>query len=70
MYRAGDRVTHAYFVTAGIVPGWVGWKAGGGIAVTGNEGVIGIASFLGAKPRRVTPWCCAPATAIGSRRTC
>ena len=49
MYRAGDRVTHAYFVTAGIVSRLGGVESGesAASAVTGNEGVIGIASFLG-----------------------
>jgi CRP-like cAMP-binding protein len=48
MYRAGDRVTHAYFVTAGIVSRLGGVEGGetAESAVTGNEGVIGIASFL------------------------
>lgn len=51
MYRAGDRVTHAYFVTAGIVSRLGGVESGekAESAVTGNEGVIGIASFLGSE---------------------
>ena len=49
VYGAGDRHTYLYFLTAGIVSRFYLTANGASteFAVTGNEGVIGVASFLG-----------------------
>lgn len=49
IHDAGDREKHLYFPTAGIVSRLhVTWSGSATeFAITGNEGVIGVASFLG-----------------------
>jgi CRP-like cAMP-binding protein len=49
VHRAGDREKYLYFPTAGIVSRFsvTGNGASAEFAVTGREGVIGVASFLG-----------------------
>jgi CRP-like cAMP-binding protein len=49
VHDAGDREEYLYFLTAGIVSRFYVTKSGASaqFAATGNEGVIGIASFLG-----------------------
>jgi CRP-like cAMP-binding protein len=49
IHDAGDRERHLYFITAGIVSRLYVTATGASaeFAVTGNEGVIGIAAFLG-----------------------
>jgi CRP-like cAMP-binding protein len=49
VHVAGTRERHVYFPTAGIVARYQVTEGGAsaGFAVTGNEGVIGVASFLG-----------------------
>ena len=49
VHRAGDREQYLYFLTAGIVSRFYVTQNGASaeIAVTGSEGVIGVASFLG-----------------------
>ncbi len=49
IHRAGDRENHLYFLAAGIVSQLYVMENGHStvIAVTGSEGVIGVASFLG-----------------------
>src|SRR5450759_4978517 len=49
VHRAGDREKYLYFLTAGIVSRFCVSENGESteFAVTGSEGVIGIASFLG-----------------------
>jgi CRP-like cAMP-binding protein len=49
LHRAGERERHIYFLTAGIVSRFCLTENGASaeFAVTGREGVIGIASFLG-----------------------
>ncbi len=49
VHRAGDREKYLYFLTAGIVSRFyvTGNGASAEFAVTGREGVIGVASFLG-----------------------
>jgi len=49
LHDAGDREKHLYFITAGIVSRVYTLASGSstGFAVTGNEGVVGIPSFLG-----------------------
>ena len=49
LHAAGDREKHLYFLTAGIVSRLHVTEKGEstGFALTGSEGVIGVASFLG-----------------------
>jgi CRP-like cAMP-binding protein len=49
VHEAGDREKYLYFLTAGIVSRFYVTASGASaeFAVTGNEGVIGIAAFLG-----------------------
>jgi CRP-like cAMP-binding protein len=49
VHRAGDRERYLYFLTAGIVCRFYATEQGASteFGVTGNEGVIGVASFLG-----------------------
>ncbi len=49
VHRAGDREKYSYFLTAGIVSRFYVTQSGASaeFAVTGSEGVIGVASFLG-----------------------
>jgi CRP-like cAMP-binding protein len=49
VHGAGDQEKYLYFITAGIVSRFYVTENGAsaGFAVTGNEGVIGVASFLG-----------------------
>ena len=49
VHGAGDREKYLYFLTAGIVSRFYVMENGASahFAVTGNEGVIGVASFLG-----------------------
>jgi CRP-like cAMP-binding protein len=49
VHDAGDREKYLYFLTAGIVSRFYMTASGASadFAVTGNEGVIGVASFLG-----------------------
>ena len=49
VHGAGDRETYLYFLTAGIVSRYCVTHSGASkeYAVTGREGVIGVASFLG-----------------------
>jgi len=49
VHDAGDRERYLYFITAGIVSRFYVTASGASaeFAVTGNEGVIGIAAFLG-----------------------
>lgn len=49
IYGAGERETYLYFLTGGIVSQYTLTQSGASaeFAVTGREGVIGVASFLG-----------------------
>ncbi len=49
LYESGDRLTHVYFPTSSIVSLLYVMENGASaeIAVVGNEGIIGIASFMG-----------------------
>ncbi len=49
IYGAGNRQRHLYFITAGIVSRFYVTNGGAsaGFAIAGNEGVVGVASFLG-----------------------
>jgi CRP-like cAMP-binding protein len=49
VHSAGDREKHLYFLTAGVVSRYYATESGASaeFAVTGREGVIGVATFLG-----------------------
>ena len=49
VHRAGDREKHVYFLTAGVVSRFYVTETGAAseFAITGSEGVIGVASILG-----------------------
>lgn len=49
VHNAGDAEKHLYFLTSGIVSRYYITESGAsaGLAITGSEGAIGIASFLG-----------------------
>ena len=49
VHESGDEERYLYFLTAGIVCRFYGTENGSraGLGITGNEGVIGVASFLG-----------------------
>lgn len=49
IHESGDREKYLYFPTAGVVCRFYATESGAsaGIAITGREGVIGVASFLG-----------------------
>ena len=49
VHESGDDERYLYFLTAGIVCRFYGTENGScaGLGITGNEGVIGVASFLG-----------------------
>lgn len=49
LYESGDRLTHVYFPTSAIVSLLYVMENGSSaeIAVVGNEGIVGIASFMG-----------------------
>jgi hypothetical protein len=49
VHGAGDREKYLYFLTSGIVSRFYVMENGASaaFAVTGSEGVIGVASFLG-----------------------
>jgi len=66
IHDAGDRERYLYFITTGIVSRFYVTASGASaeFAVTGNEGVIGIAAFLGGEARSVGRWSSAPATVI------
>ena len=51
LYEAGSRMTHLYFLTAGIVSLLQVMQDGSSaeLAVVGNEGVVGIAMFMGGR---------------------
>jgi CRP-like cAMP-binding protein len=49
LHRAGERETHLYFITSGVVSRFYMLEDGAqaGFALTGNEGVIGVGGFFG-----------------------
>ncbi len=71
LHHAGDE-EHLYFVTAGVVARYYVTENGASdtYAITGNEGVIGIASFLGgdSTPGHATVICAGHAYRVGVRR--
>jgi len=72
LHRAGELEEHLYFVTAGVVARYYVTENGESdtYAITGNEGVIGIASFLGGNstPGHARVICAGHAYRIGVHR--
>ena len=66
-YESGSTLSHVYFPTTAIVSLLYVMENGASaeIAVAGNEGLVGISLFMGARRRPAAPWCKAPATAFG-----
>ena len=67
LYESGSTLSHVYFPTTAIVSLLYVMENGASaeIAVVGNEGIVGIALFMGASPRPAARWCKAPARAFG-----
>jgi hypothetical protein len=66
LYEPGEELSHVYFPTTAIVSLLYVMENGASaeIAVVGNEGIVGIALFMGGAPCRIGPWCRARATPI------
>jgi|GEM_PF-7101576 len=69
IYESGDRLRHVYFPTDSIVSLLYVMESGASaeISIVGNEGIIGIALFMGGgkhtKPRHCAKWrLCVPPT--------
>jgi CRP-like cAMP-binding protein len=70
VHCAGDREEHLYFLTAGIVSRFCVTQSGASsFAVTGSEGVIGVASFLGGEstPTRAIVLCAGHAYRLAAK---
>jgi len=67
LYESGDRQAHVFFPTDGIVSLLYVMENGASaeIAVTGNEGLIGVSLFMGGGARRAARSCRVPAMATG-----
>jgi hypothetical protein len=72
VFESGSKLRHLYFPASGIVSLLYAMESGASteIAVIGNEGVVGIALFMGGESTPSRAWCKAPATATGSRQPC
>jgi CRP-like cAMP-binding protein len=71
LYESGSTPSHVYFPTTAIVALLYVMENGASaeIAVAGNEGVVGISSFMGAAPRPAARWCNVPAAGFGWQPT-
>lgn len=69
LYESGGVQGYVYFPTSSIVSLLYVLENGSSaeIAVTGCEGLVGIALFMGGRPRPTARWCKAPARATVSR---
>lgn len=58
LYESGDTLRHVYFPIDSIVSLLYVMKSGASaeISVVGNEGLIGVALFMGGKAPRAAPW--------------
>jgi hypothetical protein len=67
LYESGDQLQHVYFPTVSIVSLLYVMADGvsAEIAVVGNEGIIGIAVFMGGETMPIGPWCRAQVMPIG-----
>jgi hypothetical protein len=73
LYESGSEQGDVYFFTTTIVSLLYVMQNGSSaeIAVVGNDGVVGIALFMGGETTpRAARWCRARATAIGSEQAC
>ncbi len=67
LYESGDALRYVYFPTDCIVSLLYVMEDGASaeISVVGNEGVLGVALFMGVKPPRAAGSCRAPAGPFG-----
>jgi hypothetical protein len=72
VYEPDVTLTHVYFPTTALVSLLYVMKDGSSaeIAVVGNEGIVGIALFMGGGPRRAARWCKVPARDCDYMRGC
>jgi hypothetical protein len=72
VYESGGTQGHVYFPTSSIVSLLYVLADGASaeIAVTGNEGLVGIALFMGGETTPSRAWCRARDTATGSEPRC
>src|SRR5688572_7869826 len=72
LYESGGRLRHVYFPTTSIVSLLYVMEDGASaeIAVVGNEGILGIALFMGGETTPAGPWCRARAMDTGWKRNC
>jgi len=72
VHGPGVRQDHVYFPISGIVSRSQVMLDGARteFSVTGREGVIGIASFLGGESAASSRWCWPRATRTGCERAC
>jgi CRP-like cAMP-binding protein len=72
VYESGGPQGYVYFPTSSIVSLLYVLADGSSaeIAVTGNEGLVGIALFMGGETTRAARWCRAPAAATGCAPRC
>ena len=72
LYESGGPLLHAYFPTTAIVSLHYVMESGASAesAGVGNEGVVGIALFMGGMPRPARPWCRPRATPTGWKPAC
>ena len=72
LYESGSEQDYVFFPTSSIVSLLYVMQDGSSaeIAVVGNEGVVGIALFMGGETTPAARWCRAPATATGSGPAC
>jgi CRP-like cAMP-binding protein len=72
LHQAGDLEKYLYFITSGVVARYYVMENGASdaYAITGNEGVVGVASFLGGNstPSHVKVICAGHAYRIGAGR--
>jgi hypothetical protein len=71
MYEPGTTLSHVYFPTSAIVSLLYVMKNGAPaeIAVVGNEGIVGVSTFIGGNPPRAERSCKAPVTATACDRS-
>ena len=59
LYESGSTISHTYFPTTSLVSTLYEFDDGTSVetAMTGNEGMVGMAVSWGATPGSVEPWC-------------
>src|SRR5690606_37486076 len=68
LYESGTQMHHVYLPTDAIVSLLYVMEDGSSaqIAVVGNDGIVGVSLFMGAKPPPAAPWCKVPVTPTAS----